>query len=141
MKEFSLLRNIFLAMKRNWDDNFFREHYRDLVIFVDEKVRDEALLLLFELTWFFIQHISSLKQQEFMEIAKVLPEPQEQRLKTVHEQMMEMYIKEGMEKGMEKGIEKSIRQIMLKRPRLSNEEIADLLDVPLKTVQKIRASI
>lgn len=91
MKEFSLLRNIFLAMKRAWDDNFFREHYRDIVIFVDKNVREEALLMQFELTWFFIQRISSLKTEEFMEIA--------------------------------------------------DEQIADLLEVPLVKVQKIRASL
>jgi predicted transposase/invertase (TIGR01784 family) len=113
MREFSLLRNIFLAMKRAWDDDFFREHYRDIIIFVDENVREEALLLLFELTWLFIQHISSLKTEDFMEIATALPQPQEQRAKTVIEQ----FIEEGMEKGMEKGVEMSILRILRKQPK------------------------
>ncbi|MCW5922746.1 MAG: Rpn family recombination-promoting nuclease/putative transposase [Saprospiraceae bacterium] len=145
IREFSLLRNIFLAMKRAWDDNFFRKHYRDIVIFVDENVRDEALLLLFDLTWLFVQHISSLKTEDFMEIATALPQPQEQKAKTVIEQFREKFQKEGMEKGMEKGMEvameKSIRQIMLKRPQMPDEEIADLLDVSLEKVKKVRASL
>jgi predicted transposase/invertase (TIGR01784 family) len=145
MRDFSLLRNIFLAMKRAWDDDFFRKHYRDIVIFVDENVREEILLMLFELTWLFIQHISSLKRKDFMEIATALPQPQEERAKTVIEQFIEEGIAKGMEKGMEKGLEKgmemSILHILRKQPKMTDAEIADLLEVPVAKVQKLRASL
>ena len=133
MNEHLLLRNIFLAMKQAWDDDFFRAHAQEIVIFAGENVSEEILMLLFDLTLRFIQYLSNFQKSEIMEIATALPPKYGKRAKTTYEYLIE--------EGMEKGMEKLLRAYILKFPNASNAEVADIFDVEIAFVQKIRATL
>jgi predicted transposase YdaD len=141
MEDFLLIRNIFLVMKRSWDDNFFRTYPREIVIFAQENVREEILMKLFDLTLSLIQQISNLNKTQIMEIAAKLPPTYANRAKTTYEYLIEEGMEKGMEKGKEIGKEEILKAYMLKFPHSSNEDIASIFNVSLDFVQKIRFSI
>ncbi len=64
---------------------------------------------------------------------------------TVREEAAQKGMQEGIEKGIEEGIEKGrlegIRQVVLKMLRhgMAEDEIADLLEMPLSQVHEIKA--
>lgn len=89
------LRNIFLVLKKQWDDNFFKGHFSDIVIFVDENMSQELCDSLFELTWQFIQHISTLTEKDIMEVVTALPPKYGKRVKSTYQQMMESAAKKA----------------------------------------------
>ena len=137
MQQHLLLRNIFLAMKRAWDDNFFRTHPQEIIIFADKNVREEILMMLFDVTLFFIQKMSHLNKKEIMEIAAKLPVNYEKRAKTTYDYLIE----EGLEEGIKKGIKRTLQAFMQKFPDTSDEEVCAIFEVPLDLVQAVRASL
>ena len=92
------LRNIFLVMKKRWDDNFFKGHFSDIVIFVDENMSQELRDSLFELTWQFIEHISSLTEKDIMEVVTALPPKYGKRVKSTYQQILESADKKAQAK-------------------------------------------
>ena len=57
---------------------------------------------------------------------------------------MEEGIEKGMEKGMEKGIEKGKREVienLIIKLGLSDKQVADIAEMPVSFVKKIRASL
>lgn len=134
MQDAILLRNIYLAMKHAWEDDFFRENYEKVFIFADVDTSEEIRLSLFYSTFLYVQMVSSLKKEEIMNMVQTLPPQYERRAKSTYEQIVE----EAVEKGMEKGMEVLLRNIMLNRPLLSDKEISELLTIELPFVQKVR---
>lgn len=132
-----LIRNIFLAMKHAWENNFYRKNFAKVVIFESENVREDVLDLLVELTLAYIQQVTTIKKEEYMEAIQALPKPKQKRVKTSWEQITEDYFQEGMEKGMEI----PIRQYLLRFPNASDAEVVSLLGVPVELVQRVRASL
>ena len=57
---------------------------------------------------------------------------------------MEEGIEKGMEKGMEKGIEKGKREVienLIIKLGLSDKQVADIAEMPVSFVKKIRAAL
>lgn len=137
LRDTLLIRNIFLAMKHAWENNFYRKNFAKVVIFESENVREDVLDLLVELTLAYIQQVTTIKKEEYMEAIQALPKPKQKRVKTSWEQITEDYFQEGMEKGMEI----PIRQYLLRFPNASDAEVVSLLGVPVELVQRVRASL
>lgn len=66
-------------------------------------------------------------------------------IEAVKEHKLEQAEKRGIEKGMEKGMEKEqlrlLKSIMTKHPGFTDEQVADLVSLPIKTVKRIRAEL
>lgn len=60
---------------------------------------------------------------------------------TVREEAAQKGMQEGIEEGIEKGRLEGIRQVVLKMLRhgMAEDEIADLLEMPLSQIQEIKA--
>ncbi len=156
-----LVRNIFLAFKHAWDNNFFRENYREVFIFADKGIREEAMLWLFYYTFIYVHQVSSIKKEELMGLIESLPPEYDYMVKSAWDEVIEHYggiglrqgmekglaqgvaagMEKGMEKGMDIGLDEAIKKVIIKRPTLSDEEIADLFDVTIERVARIRASL
>ena len=141
MRDSMLLRNVFLVLKKAWDDNFFKQHISKIVIFADKNVREEILFLLFDLTWYFIQQVSTLKEQELMEAVTTLPKKYGKRVKSTYEQIVETAAKRGKAEGRQEGIDSAIKRLMQNLPSLSDPEIATMFEVPLERVQRLRTEV
>ncbi len=137
LRDSLLIRNIFLAMKHAWEDDFYRRNFAKVIIFEAENIREDALDLLVELTLVYVQQVTTIKKEEYMEAIQALPKPKQKRVKTSWEQITEDYFQEGMEKGMEI----PIRQYLLRFPNASDTEVVSLLGVPIELVQRVRASL
>jgi len=116
-------------------NNYPKEKIRNLLNFIN--------LILFlnknELQNNFLEEVNVLRgKKEVMGIEELIKE----RLKIEgREEGLEEGIAIGMEKGMEKAFEISILHILRKQPKMTDAEIADLLEVPVAKVQKLRASL
>lgn len=145
LRDALLIRNIFLAMKHAWEDDFYRRNFAKVVIFEAANVREDALDLLVEMTLTYMQQVTTIKKEEYMEAIQALPKPKQKRVKTSWEQITEDYFQEGLEKGIEKGREEGmeipIRQYLLLFPNVSDAEVVSLLGVPVELVQRVRASL
>lgn len=137
LRDTFLIRNIFLAMKHAWEDDFYRKKFAKVVIFEAENLREDALDLLVELTLAYIQQVTTIKKEEYMEAIQTLPKEKQKRVKTSWEQITEEYFQEGMEKGMEI----PVRQYLLRFPNASDEEVVTLLGVPIELIRRVRASL
>ena len=144
IREFMFLRSILLTMKHAWEDDFFRKHFQEIFIFVSGNVRKELLLWLLIVTLEYIQKVSKIKRQELMELVEPLPPAYEQPVKSGWDMMIEEFMEKGMEKGIALGVEKAtdkaIAKILAKFPQLTNQEIAEMLEVPVSRVEAIRKS-
>lgn len=149
MQNTMLLRNIFLVMKHAWEDDFYRQHYQEVFIFVHPSMSQEMLLSLFLLTFQYVYQVSSLKEEELMGIAEKLPSRHKKRVKSTWEMMVEKYSKigleqgmqQGLEQGLEQGLDKAVKNVLIKRPHLLDGEVAELLDVTVERVQRVRATL
>lgn len=137
LRDTLIIRNIFLAMKHAWEDDFYRKNFAKVVIFEAENLREDALDLLVELTLAYIQQVTTIKKEEYMEAIRALPKEKQKRVKTSWEQITEEYFQEGMEKGMEI----PVRQYLMRFPNASDEEVVALLGIPLELVKRVRASL
>jgi predicted transposase/invertase (TIGR01784 family) len=129
MQQNIILRNIFLVLKRAWDDNFFREHFKEIIIFADETISEEVKFMLFDLTMYLIQQMSKFKKSEIMEITTQLPPKYKNRVKFTYEYFLE------------EGMEKAIKSFMLKFPQSTIEEVASIFNVSHDFIKKIKNSI
>jgi hypothetical protein len=136
-----VIRNIFLALKHAGDDDFVRQFFEEICTFVAEKADEEELRWLFEYTFKYLQRISFIQKEEYMEIAASISQPLGALVKTSYEQSVEEGFVKGVEKGIEQSLRTHIRSILLKMPDWSNEKIADLLETDVKLVARIRKEI
>lgn len=86
---------------------------------------------------FISQRFKNLDSQQFRKMIAQLTPIEETR---VGKELIEKGIEQGMEKGMQKGMEKGIEKVAKKMilTGKSDKEIAELTDLPLKTVQRLR---
>ncbi|MEQ1743960.1 MAG: Rpn family recombination-promoting nuclease/putative transposase [Saprospiraceae bacterium] len=146
MQDAVLLRNIFLAFKHGRENEFIRQHFREVLIFVHENVAEEILLGLFEATFFYLQIVSSFTKHEIMELVETLPPHLEHKVKFTYEHFVEegiekgikMGIEKGVEKGIEKGIEKLLVAFLKKNPDWPDQAVAEYFDIPVSTVKNVR---
>lgn len=142
LKDYMLLRSILLTMKHTWEDEFYRKHFQEIFIFVNENVRQEMILWLLIVTLEYIQKVSKIQRQELMELIEKLPPAYEQPIKSGWDMMMEEFMEKGMEKGMALGAEKAtdnaIRKILIKFPNLTSQEVAEMFEVPVSRVETIQ---
>ena len=87
-----------------------------------------------------------------MEIVQTFPPEYANRVKSTYEQVLDEGMEKGIEKGMEKGrkegrkegieegMETLVRNIITNRPDYSDQYVADLLNVPISLVARVRAS-
>jgi predicted transposase/invertase (TIGR01784 family) len=145
MQNAQLLRNIFLAMKHAWEDDFFRENFQKVVIFADENVSEEILLSLFLGTYLYIQMVSSIKKEEIMSMVQTLPPQYEQRVKSTYEQIWEETMEKGMQQGVQQGIQQALHQVIrnfiVNCPSFTDKEVATMLGVEEVLVQQVRKAI
>ena len=141
MQDTMLLRNIFLVMKKAWDDKFFKAHVSEVAIFADENVSEDILFMLFDLTWFFIQQVSSFKEKELMDTITALPPKYGKRVKSTYQRIVESAEKRGKLEGTDLGLDIAIKKIILGFPMLVDQEIADKMEVPLERVKKLREDL
>lgn len=159
MEDSHLARNIFLAMKHAWEDDFYRENFGKLVIFGAGNVRPEVHELLVRLFFGYITHVSSLNTQELMESVQSLPPKQRKKVKTTWDNLQEHFekigLEIGMQKGMEKGIEKGMEQgvilgfdkmIMVLQylrefPTSTDLEIANKFTLPVERILELRKTL
>jgi Putative transposase, YhgA-like len=64
MEHAQLLRNIYLAMKHAWEDDFFRKNYAKVFIFAVDTVDEDLCLSLFYSTFLYVQMVSSIKKRK-----------------------------------------------------------------------------
>ena len=110
MRDTMLLRNIFLAMKHAWEDDFYRHHYEEVFIFVHPDLSDEMLLSLFSLTFQYIYQVSLFKEKELMGIIDQLPPKHKQLAKSTWGMMVEKYSTIGLEQGRAEGLAMGIQE-------------------------------
>src|ERR1700733_6128313 len=55
----------------------------------------------------------------------------------IFDQIVEINVQEGLEEGMQKGLEKAVRKLVA-NTKFSPETIAELLEVPVSLVEKIK---
>jgi predicted transposase YdaD len=55
----------------------------------------------------------------------------------IFDQIVEINVQEGLEEGEQKGVEKAVRKL-LTNTKFSPEKIAELLEVPVSLVEKIK---
>lgn len=136
------LRSVFLMMKRQWEDEFFRTNKKAYFTFVGESIETEDFL--FECNLTYIQNISSLKKAEIMDLATEL-QPRAVRYrrkkKTPLQEWAEEIEKNALEKGMEKGMEEMLRRFILKNPKSKVEEIAAIFSLSAEEVLRAKQSI
>ena len=94
-------------------------------------MRQEVAESLYLLTLAYVQNVSSLNEQEIMDAIRI--QTNNQNTKSTWE-MIE-------ERGIKKGIEKAIRQVMLKFPDFSEQEIAETFGISIEQVREIKSTI
>jgi predicted transposase/invertase (TIGR01784 family) len=141
MEDARLLRNVLLTFKHARNARLLRIHLHKILIFADENSSDEVLMHLFDLTFYYIQHVSPIKEKEIMELVKHAPTRQSRRIKTLYEQIMEKGMEKGIEKGMEKGMETLLTVFLRKHEDWSDQQIAANFDLDVEVVTRIRATL
>ncbi len=129
-----LVRNIFLAMKHAFDDEFYKNNFQKIFIFASENVRPTVIEMLISLTTSYIIYVSKLKKEDIMQAAQAMPIPVGTQIRTTATNVFE----EGWFEGIEKGIEKTILTFMTKKPETSDAQVSELFNLPISRVKKLR---
>jgi flagellar biosynthesis/type III secretory pathway protein FliH len=81
------------------------------------------------------------KEQTLPYVLQLYKEWSEKGMEKGMEKGIEKGIEIGTEKGIEIGTEKAISFFMKKNPSLTNEQVADMFEVSVETVQEIRKKL
>ena len=148
MQRTMVLRNIFLAMKNKWDDNFFKSHTNEFIIFADENMGEDILSYLLDATWGYIQNVTTLKEEDIMEAltaaAATAPPKYRAKPKTLYQQLQEKYRRErqeGIQEGRQEATDTAIKKVMLNLPTFTDTQIALMFELPLERIQQLRAEL
>ncbi len=149
MRDTMLVRNIFLAMKHAWDDEFYKNNIPNLLIFEAENMNLSVLQILANLTISYIINVSSIKKEEVMQATQVLPADLRAGVKTtammLFEEGLEKGVKKGEKKGMEKGRDEGMNtaviQFLAKFPKSTDNEVAEIFNLPVLRVKNLREEL
>lgn len=152
--QLGLLRNVLLALKHAWDDDFFRQHFVQVVTFAKPVQEHEIVRFLFEATLMYLQSVSSITKNEYRAMTiEQLPKELKQEALSLYEQIklegLEEGLKQGLEQGLEQGIEQGLEQglehaviaVLRKFPQWTDEQVAELLNIQISLVRLIREEI
>jgi hypothetical protein len=164
-----MLYRFLLALKGAKDAIFLEQHIEKLVIFASESTESEIVMklhliciaYLIDASNTFYQKLKTMgtpeatlsatkKQKKSPNLllhllAQNLEKGVEIGVKKGEEIGMEKGVEIGMEKGVEIGIEKGVQKTILaflkKTPQISDEEAAELFEVPLVDIKNLRSQI
>ena len=142
---YMLLQKFFLALKHARNIIFIEQNWKEFLIFAPT-FPDQALLArVYSATILYLGRVSDNFNQKLKNMDTLLTTTEkEQTLPYVlqlYKEWSEKGIKQGIEQGMEKGMEKAISFFMKKNPSLTNEQVADMFEVAVETVQEIRKKL
>ncbi len=153
----SYLASAFLTMKHFWDKNYILQNFKKLFIFVRQEWQNPVGVKFVTQMMVYITRNQNIKKKEIMEMTKQLPQVLETAARCAYEEFvlegekkgikkgMVLGVKQGLQKGLAKGAElnamKSVQNLFLKFPALKDAEIAEIVEMPLSFVRKIRAEI
>jgi hypothetical protein len=127
-----------LALKYGRNDAFIEQHWKKIVIFAPD-IRDEPLTLtLFRATVVYMSKVSTTFNHKIRDMDNVLTSSEQEVFKPYVVELFEQGMEKGIEKGMEQGIEKALLSFMGKNMDWPDDKIANLFDVPVSLVEKLR---
>jgi Putative transposase, YhgA-like len=140
-----LIRNFLYTLKYSRDDDFVAKHWEKMLIFAPELRERQPGIALLLATVFYLSHTSQTFNTKFQDMQKALNIEEKRTFKTFFEVFIDenkdKWISEGMEKGMETTLFQLLSSLIQKNPTWTDEYLADLCNVEVTTVKKVRAQI
>jgi predicted transposase/invertase (TIGR01784 family) len=145
----ALLRNFFYTLKYARNESFIDKYWEKMLIFAPELRDKQPGTALFLAAIFYLSYISETFNSKFEDMQKVLNVEEQRTFKTFFEVFVDenkdKWLSEGLEKGMEKGMEKGIFQLLStlikKNPSWTNEYLAELCNLEIALVMRVREQI
>ena len=131
------LANTLLVLKHSWDGDYILRNGRKIFQYAEVYVKSEEGRIFIQIIQIYIFQIVDFDKKRLNLYKENLP-------KLVNEILMSTYdmlIQQGEEKGIEKGIGKVISSLILKKPKLTDKEIAEMTSVSISIVRKIRNNL
>jgi Putative transposase, YhgA-like len=147
--KFVNLRNIFLAFKYSRNEKYLAEHWKKVIIFAAQTVKNFPLNIIIKATFLYMVHVSQTVSKKSKNLDNELsPEEKGSLLPFIPEFLVDSFkkgkaegIEVGMEVGMEKGMEKILLIYMAQNPMLSNKQIADNFGIEVSFVEQLRKKL
>ncbi len=142
MVDLKVLRAAFMALKNAHEPKYFSENIEEILKFVDDSPTDIVFYAFFKMLLEYMQRRSKLEADEFNHIVEQKLKPDmATNIKTIFEVAEEKAELRGREEGREEGEIKKARIAILNMLKMNTfplEQIADILDVELNFVLKVR---
>ena len=147
------LANTLLVLKHSWDANYILNNTHKIFRYSDVYVKSEEGRLYIYVLQIYILQIIKFDEKSLNLYKDVIPNHIKEIVMSTYDMLIQKGMEKGMEKGIEQGIEKGIEQefeqgtskiiksLISKFPNHSVIQIAELADVDVELVKKIRKSI
>lgn len=135
--EKGFLVNAFLVLKHSREKEYVKEFTNRIYVYGKQYIKTETGMNFLRLIAFYISKTIEFEEDELnLYIEKLSNE-----VKTITMSTHDMLIKKGIEQGIEQGISKIIKSLIVKFPNHSDFQIAEMTDVDVAIVEKVRKSI
>ena len=140
-KESEYLRNLFLALKFARDEGFIFKNWPKILTFGEPFYRDNREGILLQTLTLYIFNLFDMTEAQVKKLNKQLPEPERNWLDAIPEIFGRKWKEEGREEGREETTHAFTIRMLQKFPDWSNAEIAELVGVTDKFVQRVRREL
>ena len=149
LRDAVLLQKVLLAFKYAYDRDFWQKNFRELFIFVGEKLPKEIADGIFSATLRYFYSVTNFNDQEMANLVDSLPPVEGKKFVSTYDNIfgkgvqegLREGMQEGLQKGLHKGLEKALLAFLKKFPDWTDEQLASTFEVDLETVQRVRAQI
>jgi hypothetical protein len=127
------LRNIFLAFKYSRNEKYLAEHWKKVIIFAAQTVKNSPLNIIVKATFFYMVHVSQTVSKKAKNYETEFTPEEQRSLPFIPEFLADSY-----NKGKAEGKVEVLLVYIAKNPMQSDKQIADIFDIEVSFVQQLR---
>ena len=139
--EYLLLQKFLMVLKHGRSAVYFEQYWKKILIFAPGFPDQVLASAIFRVTMVYLGKTLPSFNQNIKNMSDLLSSEEQTAAKPYIIQMLDHAEEKGMEKGIEKGIELLLMKFLKKNPTMSNGQVAEIFEVPLTLVQRIRVKM